>query len=335
MTQSTNPRIWHDVSGARCLAWSLAAVLSWACSGEGVEPRQGFVPNPEPANPEPIVRLAPANPEPVASRALELGGFFARDAELSGVGVDSASGEIYLLEARTGVYRLEADRADLVVDLEAVTTLDALGQAMPSPTELTDLAVRVADGVTGFVVTAENDGFLASPHNDLLRSFFCYEPGFEFEPDEPQRPLSVSQQMRLEGVAVFERAEAIAVRPDTLEIYAQPRTHRQDDRQPLGSELFRFDPIGGDAPVDVQRLSDAFSAGGMAVRETGELLFGAGSELYAMPAMGGSLGYVASLSGSISGMAYDVVRGELLVLDGAGRRLHVIDDAQLGELSFP
>jgi hypothetical protein len=305
-------------------------VAGAGCSEEGDARRFG-----DPSTP---IRVVPRDDVPTLSgEVVALGDWFPSDTELVGVGVDSNSGDVYVLDARRGVYALGDGSATLVFDLPASTAVGSDGSGTAVPTELTDLAVRSGPSGPELIVTAENDGFVANPRNQVLTSFFCYLP--EADPEDQGAweqeaiiPISVSQEARLAGIDVFERTEAIAMDPWSQEIYAQPRTHRVDGGEVLGSEIFRFGPLGGDAPIDLQRLASSdFVAGGMLVDDASRLLLGQGPNLFT-GRVGEDLTHFARVDAAITGMAFDLRRDRMLVLDGPARAMVVIDYGSVGNL---
>ena len=261
---------------------------------------------------------------------IELENLLPSDAELTGVAIGPNTSKLYVLDARRGVYELEDGRASLVFDLQNASTTGADGTRIDPPAELTDVAAIMDGTELAFVVTAENDGFIAYTDN-RLESHFCYLPGWEeASPDgsPTDQVLTVSQEQRLRGVDVLERTEAIAVHPITGDIYAQPRTHRVDNRAVLGSELFVFDSEGGDSPYNVQRLEDRnFVAGGMVVESDSSWWLAQGSDLFI--SSGTEMVHVATVDGTVTGMALDEAAGQLIVLDGLTLSLQVLDYSAL------
>lgn len=250
-------------------------------------------------------------------------------AELTGVAIDPMTAQLYVLASRHGIYRVEASSASLVFDLQQADVLGPDGLSTTSPEELTDLVAVAREEGLGFVVTAENDGFMVWPGEHRLWSYFCYLPEFVGPvPDEPQ-VLTASQELRAQGVDVIERTEAIAVDPNSGDIYAQPRTLRLEDRAVMSSELFLFDSAGGDAPYAALRFDDLdFVAGGMAAHSDFTLLVGQDEHLFVSTEFG-RLRWANSLDATITGLALNERSGELVVLDGPGRRLIVLDYAEL------
>ena len=234
------------------------------------------------------------------------------DAELVGVAI-TPNGKRYVLDQRSGLYRIDAAGAVLVFNTTGLAGL-----------EFTDI---VALDDARFALTAENDGFLFDLSTGSLTSYFCYFPPLPGEDgkgsSQPVAPISVSQTLRLAGVPVSERTEAVAFNPNTKRLFAQPRTTRLDTGGIAGSELFVFEQ-GGGQPVSVFPLESGFVAKGMVV--VGDRLFlGSGSSLWEA-APDGAMSRVGELDSSIdlSGMAR-APDGTLWLLDGKGRRLVKFD----------
>lgn len=255
------------------------------------------------------------------------------DAELTGVAVTPGAPQLYVLDARRGIFAINDRAASLIFDLTEATATGPDGNPTGVPTELTDLAIAVNDSGWDFVLTAENDGYLVRPTSHRMVSYFCYEPGWvgsQLSGQAEPQVFTLSQQLQLQGVSVLERAEAIAVSQNSGTIFAQPRTLRVDDRAVMGSELFRFEPSGGAAPSAAAGLSDPhFVAGGMTVDSNSRLVLGGGAHLYVSSSFGQALRWTGSIDATITGLALNEQAGELIVLDGPARRLHVLDYAEL------
>ena len=143
----------------------------------------------------------------------------------------------------------------------------------------------------------------------------------------PSTPLSISQTLQLDGVAVKQRTESVAFNPDTRQLFAQPLTTRLDTGTFAGSELLVFGE-GGGQPIQVLPFEQtSFVAGGMVAAPGDRLLLGAGSAIFEVTLDGGfSLLRQLDASIQITGMAR-APNGELWFLDGAGRRLVKLDAA--------
>src|SRR5882724_6949579 len=160
--------------------------------------------------------------EPQTSSELKLDGLLPTDALLVGVTI-APDGKRYVLDQRSGLYEVDDSGATLVLN----TT--GLGGVV-----LTDVAALDADR---FAVTAENDGFLFDARTQAFSSYFCYLPAPPMPPAgsggaggsatvPPSTPLSISQTLQLDGVAVKQRTESVAFNPDTRQLFAQPLTTR-------------------------------------------------------------------------------------------------------------
>jgi len=265
-----------------------------------------------------------ASPEPVttSSSEIELGALLPADALLVGVTI-APDGKRYVLDQRSGLYEIGDASATLVVN---TTGLGGI--------ELTDV---VALDSERFALTAENDGFLFNARTKALDSYFCYLPSPPMQPVEmtgaaggptapqPTYPVSISQTLQLAGVAVKQRTESVAFNPETRQLFAQPRTTRLDTGSVAGSELFVFGESGGQ-PLQVLPIAEtSFVAGGMVAAPGDRLLLGAGSSLFEVT-LEGRLTLLQKLDAAIdvTGMAR-APSGALWLLDGAGRRLILLD----------
>jgi hypothetical protein len=314
-------------SFASCLA--ALALTQLGCFGDGNDAGSTEPPMPNGADVGPVITLDGSSPPVVmvvrASR--ELAPLFPADAELVGVAVDAldSAGTAYVLEARTGLYAITATGAELVFSLPESAAVRADGDTRP-PAELTDVAFhpwQSTPGSPSFAVTAENDGFALTSGGSVLHSFFCYFPS-SME-SSVVAPLSVSQELRAQGIEIKERTHAVAVHPSNGQIFAQPRTLRLDDGSVAGSELFMFARDGGQ-PIFPRRFEiSEFAAGGMAVVSDRTLALGYGSDLYVTDDWVSPARWVAMLEGvTIEGLAV-TPEGHMLVLDGPGKRLLEID----------
>jgi len=287
--------------------------------------------------PDIVLDVSGDSPTLPVRETVELASFFPENAELVGVAVDpSDGGTRYVLEARTGLYALSDTGAELVFDLQVSTVLSIDGAVGP-PEELTDVAFdpsRSSPDLPSFVLTAENDGYIAGLHNSLLNSYFCYFPRTSSGP--AVAPSSISVGLRERGIDIKERTEAVTLSQLTGQIFAQPRTIRLDSGEIAGSELFVFEAFGGQ-PVNTRRFASLdFAAGGMAVLFDSLLSLGHGPDLYVSPGWESDARRFGTLGGvqAITGMALDV-DGHLLVLDGPGKRLVQIDVNALREALGP
>jgi hypothetical protein len=270
--------------------------------------------------------------EPVA--ITELGSFFPESARLVGVAVAPATGRIYVLEARAGLYEISSDAARLVFDLPASRVVAGTGDGSP-PIELTDVAVDPSSvggpaGSPRFMLTAENDGFLLSLPSTTLTSHFCYFPSMI--EDEPIQAPSISQELRARGIPIIERTEAVAVNEQSGQIVAQPRTLRIDGAGVAGSELFVFDATGGQPTATRRFERTEFVAGGAAFVLETSLVLGSGSNLYITQGWADDVRRIATMPGAsdITGIA-SLPGGHLLVLDGPSKRLLELDALAIGD----
>lgn len=245
-------------------------------------------------------------PDPVDASVSEfdLRGLLPDDALLVGV-TETPEGKRYILDQRSGLYELHDSSATLVWNTTGLSGI-----------ELTDV---VALDTARFAATTENDGFLFDIRDHSFASHFCYLPSL---PEEPGgAPMSVSQALQLEGIAVKQRTESVAFNPSTGQLFAQPQTFRLDTAAVAGSELFVFGPEGGE-PIQVITFAESsFIAGGMIATNDNRLLLGARNGIYEVTLSGGFT-LLRELGGSvnITGMARASNNG-LLVLDGAAQRL--------------
>jgi len=341
------------------IGWGMAVVsLTLHCSSaESGRPRYGYIDGSGPRNAagaspwqlpdselegavatasQRDVRIIESDPLPslLPQSSREIGAYFPPGAELVGVALDDRdeNAQPYLLEAHAGLYQLTGSGAQLVFDLRASRVINGTGDGSP-PTELTDVvfdSLRSGEQrAPTFLLAAENDGFALDLRLPYLDSYFCYLPG-TFEPLPAPGP-SVSQELRQQGIAVVERAEAVALNPITGQIFAQPRTLRLDSGAVAGSELFVFDTAGG-TPIGTWRLErEEFAAGGAAFQLGGlNLVFGFGSDLYFVGNWGSDVVHLLHLEGveQITGLAARA-NGDLLVLDGPKRRLLEVGLQQL------
>jgi len=261
----------------------------------------------------------PATPA-ASSSPVRLKELLPKDAVLVGVTI-TPDGRRYVLDQRSGLYEVGNERARLVFNSTGLNGV-----------ELTDVVALDTDR---FALTAENDGFLLDLRTGGLTSYFCYLPNLP-EPDvsgggtgQPtvSTPVSLSQTLQLQGVAVKQRTESVALNPDTRQLFAQPRTIRLDTGGVAGSELFVFDEDGGE-PTQVLPLTQTdFVAGGMVAAQGNRLLLGAGSAIYEATASG-DFPLVRQLDAAIeiTGMAR-APDGSLWLLDGTSSQLLKLDDA--------
>jgi len=331
--------------------WVALQVLPGCSSGGGREREAStgptrnawFVPDPSPTSSDSSDSAIPdeaaiaidmgaqvSSLAPLSSR--DLAPLFAPDAKLVGV-VLSVDEQVYVLEARTGLYVLKDTGPELVFDLRASHVVGGTGDGSP-PTELTDVAFdgsyHAGSLTSNFLLTAENDGFWFSlDEPSVLNSFFCYFPPIPSWSTDATP--SVSQELREQGIAVSERTEAVAQNNLSWQIIAQPRTIRIDGAGVAGSELFVFDGQGGQ-PVGTKRFQQTeFSAGGAAFLEPSLLVLGYLGDLYAAAnwdlhvIRAVTLEGVQEISGLATGSNPVSAFSTLFVLDGPGKRLLAFD----------
>jgi hypothetical protein len=262
----------------------------------------------------------PAEPVTTSSSEIELSELLPADAVLVGA-TFTPDGKRYVLDQRSGLYEVGDSSATLVLN---TTGLNGV--------ELTDV---VALDSERFALTAVNDGFLFNVRTKEFTSYFCYLPsppmpspvgsGGGTGAPEPSYPISISQTLQLQGVAVQQRTDSVAFNPDTRQLFAQPRTTRLDTGSVAGSELFVF-VEGGGQPVQVLPITEpSFVAGGMVAAPGNRLLLGSGTGVFEVT-LDGNFKLLRRLYGAIdiTGMAR-APDGTLWLLDGAARRLQKLD----------
>ena len=239
------------------------------------------------------------------------------DAVIVGVTI-APDGKRYVLDQRSGLYEIQASSARLVLNSTGLGGVT-----------LTDV---VALDSWRFAVTAENDGALYDVRTGDLSSYFCYLPSPPTTPEpDPMgqgggppvvvAPLSISQTLQLDGIAVSQKTESVAFNPNTRQLFAQPRTVRLDSGAVAGSELFVFEEAGGEPVRVVPMPGPAFVAGGMVVVPGDRLLLGAKNAVYEL-IFDGQLIPLRELDAAvdISGMTIDQ-NGDVWIVDGAAREL--------------
>jgi hypothetical protein len=285
--------------------WMVGCLLLLACDGD--------------AN-KAIEPVGPPPPPPPASHEWKtetrLDGLLPAGAVPVGVAVDS-SGRRFVLDRRTGLHELTATAAKLVVGTTELAASAGLGLEI----ELTDVAAFAPDE---FVFTAENEGFVFDVRTRILSDRFCYLPSPTAPPPDDAAPTA-SQRLRMQGIPVKERTEAVAYSPTFGWLFAQPRTVRMDTGAVAGAELFMF-RLAEEQPFQTRTIPDeGFLAGGM-VASGQQLLLGVHGRIYRMNAFSDpTLLRAFEAPVEITGMARDL-DGDLLVLDGAGRRLLKISE---------
>jgi hypothetical protein len=220
------------------------------------------------------------------------------DAYVVGVTVAPDTGRRYLLDQFAGIFELEDDGS---------ATLVRSPQEFPVPDVLpaslwTDF---VAMGEQRFALTALSDGYLLDLGEDTMTEYFCYEP------DDEELPW---EQLQL--------THSVAFDPDLGVLYAQPITFFDgsfDFPLALSSSIGSYSLEGGQ-PTGWFNIADVdFLARGAAVDSDGTLLLGRDDQLFRFdPENNAAPQLVATLPGvsRIEGLAVDLGRGELLVVDG-------------------
>ncbi|MEQ9502214.1 MAG: hypothetical protein RIT81_35415 [Deltaproteobacteria bacterium] len=223
----------------------------------------------------------------VAKTALraELGG---SDVDVVGVTVDPIDGKRYVFDALAGLYRLDADGAELVFRTSDLIADDAWPQS-----DITDVA---ALGGGKFALTALNDGFLYDTNTDTFSRYFCYVPGFiedEFAP-----------------TPIVQLTRSVTYDAQRNKLFAQPQTFQNSaDAAPEISQVGQFDIEGGEGYGWIDLDDPAFSAGGIAIDGEGRMLLGEGDRLYRLDLETERFDRVTDLSGhgigAIGGLAVD------------------------------
>jgi hypothetical protein len=267
-------------------------------------------------------------PPPTGSASdVQLANLLPAGAVLVGVTI-TPDGKRYVLDQRSGLYELGESSASLVFNTSGLNGV-----------ELTDVVALDNDR---FALTAENDGFLYDKRTQAFESYFCYLPsappndpmpggggssaGAGGSPTQPVTPpISISQSLELNGIAVKQRTESVAFNTGTRQLFAQPRTTRLDNGSMAGSELFVFNE-GGGQPIQVLPFVDtSFVAGGMVSAPGNRLLLGAKNVVYEVTLDGSFTPRLTLEAGvDISGMAASP-NGTLWLLDSASQRLLKLD----------
>lgn len=163
-----------------------------------------------------------------------------------------------------------------------------------------------------FGVIALNEGRILEADGKLV-SRFCYLPGANLRPDEPEPTLS-------------QLSRSIAFGAEEGRIYVQPQTF--DSGRAVDTQLGQFE-IGNDQPLEWQAMTELEGiAGGMAITGQQRMLIGLGARLYEFDVRNERWLRGLDLSGrvaSIEGLAIDPRTNTLLVLDGPGRKVLEFD----------
>jgi hypothetical protein len=264
-----------------------------------------------------IAGCADAPPDPNGPSEVNLSALLPTGAQPVGVAA-SPEGKRYVLDRLSGLYEL-GQRGEATLVFKTSELASRYGQR--ADLDLTDV---VALGSEQFAITAENDGFRLDLHGGTFTSYFCYLPSPG--PTDPiETPISVSQTLQQQGIAVKQRTESVAFNFDGQLLFAQPQTMRMDTGAVAGSELFVF-RAGGGEPFQVRPISDpAFIARGMVAVTGDRLLLGSGHSIFEVTATAGPTLVKELAAGiDIAGMARQK-DGSLLLLDRASNRLLTIE----------
>ena len=230
-------------------------------------------------------------PEPPLAR-LDLRAALQATAELKPVGLAIApDGQRFVFEEAAGLYRLEGDRAVLVVPMSGMPDP---GPTAPVKLPFTDL-VAVAPNV--FAITAIGDGYLLDTAAMTLRPHFCYVPD--------DGPTTLSR-----------RTDAIAYDAVHERLYAQPNTYDADVLQ--YTELASYERASGNQIGWYPTPTDMVVTGMVSIPEVG-LVLGHGSRLSRFDPATYETILLDDLDRfgvrSIDGLAVDAAAGALVVID--------------------
>lgn len=184
--------------------------------------------------------------------------FDGKEIAIVGVTLEPDTGRLIVLDANSGLYVLG--------ESGALTQLADLSMMIPQDTPLwSQFTDVVALGNGKFAMTAMNDGFLLDLERETFTQYFCYVPGdiiVEF-PEGVQMTRSVTYD------------------PATQTLYAQPQTFLDGSMsEPVLSQVGQFDIEGGEGYGWVDMPALDFIAGGIAVRNSDELLLGEGATVH-------------------------------------------------------
>jgi hypothetical protein len=169
-----------------------------------------------------------------------------------------------------------------------------------------------------FALTSRNAGYELDLATGNLNLHFCYLPGEGIREEEP--PTNPNPTYEIARAVTFDSVNSV--------IYAQPQTRDEVTGQGTFSEVAMFDRASGDE-LRFVRLDDAgYSAGGMAVVDGATFFSAQGSTLSSL-AFGGERTELMTLApigvSRIEGMAIDLARDELLVLDAPNYEIVALD----------
>jgi hypothetical protein len=204
-------------------------------------------------------------------------------------------GQRFVFEETTGLYRLDGDRATLVVPM---SELPDPGPAAPLRLPITDL-VAVAPHV--FALTAIGDGYLLDTEAMTLRQHFCYVP----DDGGGGAPSPFTY-----------RTDAVAYDAARGRLYAQPLTFESGALQ--SAEVAGYDIDSGQGVEWHTTTLEVAATAMVSIPEVG-LVLGQGSRLSRFDPKTNLPVLVDDLSrfgvGSIDGLALDPVAGTLVVID--------------------
>ena len=232
--------------------------------------------------------------------------FGATDVVPVGVAV-APDGQRFVLDEQRGLSRLDGDRATSIVSMSSMWPSD-----QPLELPVTDI---VSLGPDLFAVTALNDGFLLDTRAQTLTQHFCYLPG-----DDGDTPRVISQ-----------RTDALAYDAMAQRLWAQPRTFDAVGTFQFG-QVAQYDRTSGQ-DLQWHAVADDVHATGAVILPGGGLILGQGSYLLAFDPATDALTREDDLSRfgieSIDGLAFDVVKNVLVVVDGATDELVDLDVSRL------
>ena len=227
-----------------------------------------------------------------------------------GVAVAPDTGERYVLDATSGLYRLTADGAERIASLD-----ELVDPAVALASEFTDLA---ACGEGRLLLTARNDGFLFDLETRLMQRHFCYLPPPVAEENPGASQLTAS------------------VACDATRIFAQPHTFDSTGAF-VQSEIGVWELETG---VDTHWFllpDQSFMAGGLTVWDSDHLLLGRAASLQLFDLKANTLSGTFPLAqhgvSNTDGLAYDRAHSQLLIADATTDELVMIPISMLPQLS--
>lgn len=226
------------------------------------------------------------------------------------VGFALADGRRYIFDAQQGLFALDGDRVEWIVEMGQMPDPGPTAPIRPPFTDLVAYAPNV------FALTAIGDGYLLDTEAMTLTQHFCYLPG----DDGTGAPLAITQ-----------RTDAIAFDALTNKIWAQPIT-RDVAGTFIRSEVAVYDGTTG-ADEHWFQVGDEVVATAMLARDGG-LVLAQGSVLTAFfegaPGRNETIDDLARFGvTSIDGMAIDRENNTLIVVDSVDDTMIDIDLADL------